>query len=203
MDEIETIEDLENLYGPAVPNAIKKETSFLTPDYRKWLEKSPFFAIASIGPDGLDCSPRGDPAGALITVLNDKQLLIPDRRGNNRLDTLKNIVFDPRISLLFMIPGINETLRIKGRAAISTNPGLIRLFDIDGKTPKSVISVDIDAVYFQCARALKRAGLWESENLTSNQDVPTAGQMAQSAIPGFDGQAYDEELQARQKKTLY
>lgn len=203
MAQIKTLEDLENLYGPAVPGAIKKETAFLTPEYRKWLEKSPFFAIASIGPDGLDCSPRGDPAAALLTVLNEKQLLIPDRRGNNRLDTLKNIVFDPRISLLFLIPGINETLRIRGRATVSTNVDLIELFDKDGKTPKSVITVDIDAVYFQCARALKRAGLWDVDSFLQKQDVPTAGQMAQSAIPGFDGQAYDEELQARQKKTLY
>jgi len=203
MDQIKTIEDLENLYGPAVPGAIKKETGFLTPEYKKWVKKASFFAIASIGPDGLDCSPRGDPVGALLTVLNDKQLLIPDRRGNNRLDTLKNIVFDPRISLLFLIPGINETLRIKGRATVSTNPELIELFDVGGKTPKSVICVEIEAVYFQCARALKRAGLWETDDFVQKQDVPTAGQMAQSAIPGFDGQTYDEELQARQKKTLY
>ncbi len=203
MDQIKTIKDLENLYEPAVPNAIKKESTFLTPEYKKWVKKASFFAIASIGPDGLDCSPRGDPAGGLLTVLNDKKLLIPDRRGNNRLDTLKNIVFDPRISLLFLIPGINETLRIKGRAIISINSDLINLFDREGKTPKSVISVDIDSVYFQCARALKRAGLWELDSHVLKQDVPTAGQMAQSATPGFDGQTYDEELQARQKKTLY
>jgi PPOX class probable FMN-dependent enzyme len=203
MSEIKTLKELETLYGDSVPNVFKKETAMLTPEYRRWLEVSPFFAFASIGDRGLDCSPRGDKTDQLLRVLDSQTLAIPDRRGNNRLDTLKNLIIDPRVSLLFLIPGINETLRIKGKATITTDPALINSFDMGGKKPATVILVAIEAVYFQCARALKRASLWDAEAQVQKGDVPTAGQMVQGAVADFDGAAYDSVLNERQKQTLY
>ena len=203
MKKIETLEELEALYGDPVTNAVKKETRMLTPEYRRWIESSNFFAVASVGPNGVDCSPRGDASGQLFRVLDNGMIAVPDRRGNNRLDTLKNIIADPRVSLLFLIPGINETLRIRGRAILTDDQELLDSFDMAGKKPATVILIEIDAVYFQCARALKRARLWDQDAHRSKGDVPTAGQMAASAIAGFDSDAYDNALDERQKITLY
>jgi len=203
MTKIDTPEALEALYGKAVINALKKETPELTPEYHRWIERSCFFAIASVGDTGIDCSPRGDTPQQLFKILDNKRLAIPDRRGNNRLDTLKNIVADPRVSLLFFIPGIEETLRIKGRATVTTDPALIDTFEVDGKKPLTVIFVDIDTVFFQCARALKRAHFWDVETQADKSTVPTAGQMVRGAISDFDGDAYDSDLESRQKATLY
>src|SRR5262249_10523276 len=148
--------------------SLLKEVQRLTPEYRRWIEAAPFLALATIGPAGLDCSPRGDPAGELLHILDSKTLVIPDRRGNNRLDTLRNIVADPRVALLFLIPGADETLRVNGRAVISTDPALITRFTRNGKPPATVLIVTIESVYFQCARALKRAQLWTS---TEDRDL--------------------------------
>ncbi|NVJ99775.1 MAG: pyridoxamine 5'-phosphate oxidase family protein [Alphaproteobacteria bacterium] len=203
MVDITSLEDLEALYGEAPINVYKKETDHLTGTYRQWIERAPFFAIASVGQKGLDCSPRGDTAGSVLKVLNDRQIAIPDRRGNNRLDTLKNIIRDPRVGLLFLMPGVHETMRVIGRARITTDPDLINQFDMNGKKPATVILVDIDAVHFQCARAVKRANLWDTSTFANKSDVPTAGQMIADAVDGFDGQSYDEALDERQKQTLY
>jgi len=200
---VTTLEQLEALYGDVNPNSLAKETDHLTSAYKAWVEQSPFFALASCGPGGLDCSPRGDAAGQLIRILDDRTLLIPDRRGNNRLDTLKNIVGDPHIALMFMIPGITETLRINGRGYITTDPKCLALFSVNGKLPVTAITVEIDAVYFQCARALVRAGLWQQETWAQDENVPTAGQMTKAASAEFDAIAYDAELRERQKMTLY
>ncbi len=200
---ITTLEALESLYGAANPTSLAKEATALTPEYRRWIEASPFFTLASSGPGGLDCSPKGDAAGQLFRVLDDRTIALPDRRGNNRLDTLRNILADPRVALLFLIPGINETLRINGRAAISADPELIESFAVGDKRPATVILVEIDAVYFQCARALARARLWDVGTLSDRQDVPTAGEMIRGASGPFDAEAYDRELRARQKSSLY
>lgn len=198
---ITSIEQLEALYGAVHPMSIQKELSVLTPTYRAWIERAPYFSIASLGEGGLDCSPRGDEVGSLFTVLDDRTIAFPDRRGNNRLDTLRNIVFDPRVALLFLIPGVTETVRINGRAQITTDPNLIALFDHGGKAPVTVIRVTIDAVYFQCARALKRSALWSVPD--ARPDVPTAGQMTKAAVPEFDARKYDGALAERQARTLY
>ena len=200
---VTSLEALEALYGAVNRNSLAKETTGLTPECRCWIESAPFFAIASAGPGGLDCSPRGDAQGQLFRILDDRTLAIPDRRGNNRLDTLRNILVDPRVALLFLIPGINETLRINGRASITTDPELVEGFAVDDKRPATVILVEIDAVYFQCARALKRARLWELEARIGPGDVPTAGRMTKGAEPEFGAEGYDAALQARQKATLY
>jgi uncharacterized protein len=199
---IQSIADLEALYGPANPTSLAKETQHLTPAYRQWLEAAPFFALATSGAGGLDCSPRGDTSDALM-ILDDKTLAIPDRRGNNRIDSLRNIVLDPRVGLLFLIPGVNETLRINGRALISTNPKLVDMFVVDGHAPKSVIVVGIDAVYFQCARALVRSKLWDAASRVDPTRVPRPGEMLQSVTADFDAVGYDAGLAERQASTLY
>lgn len=200
---VRDIAALRALYGPVNPNSIAKETPDVTSTYRQWLEKSNFFAIASIGPEGLDCSPRGDAPGGAFEIVDAHTLLIPDRRGNNRIDTLANIVRDPRVALLFFIPGVPETLRINGRAEVTTEPELLSRFAVAGKPPKTVIRVRVDDVYFQCARALTRARLWDPDARLAPGAAPSAGEMTKAALPAFDAEAYDAELRARQARTLY
>ena len=199
---VTTLAELEVLYDAVNPVALKKETKHLTPQYRRLVEAAPFFAFASVGDGGLDCSPRGDSAG-FVAVLDDKTLAIPDRRGNNRIDTLRNIITDPRVALLFLIPGVGETLRINGAAEISTNPELIARFAHDGKPPKSVIIVHIDAVYFQCAKAIVRSKLWDSATQVARTSLPSTGELVQSAVADFDGKEYDKNAPARLQQTLY
>ena len=201
--KVTSLSALEALYGKVNPGSLTKETDHLTAPYRGWLEQAPFMAIASAGQAGLDCSPRGDAQGQLFRVENVTTIAVPDRRGNNRLDTLRNIIDDPRVALLFLIPGINEALRINGRASISTEPSLLDSFDVNNHKPATVILVAIEAVYFQCARALVRARMWDSSAHVKRSDVPTAGQMHKSANPEFDAASYDADLAERQKSTLY
>ncbi len=200
---ISSMEELENLYETAHPLSIQKETNHLTPDYESWLSKSRFFALATQGDDGLDCSPRGDATGQVFELLDNRTLIFPDRRGNNRIDSLRNIVRNPSIALMFLIPGINEALRINGHAVISTDGELLKKFEVSGKLPKSVVYVEIDAVYFQCARAIIRSNLWNIDEQINSKDVPSAGSMLKSAKADFDADAYDKELPQRQASTLY
>jgi PPOX class probable FMN-dependent enzyme len=195
--------ELEALYGEVNANSLAKETPALTPAYRAWIEAAPFLVLATSGPGGLDCSPRGDARGQLFAVPDDKTLLLPDRRGNNRLDSLRNIVADPRVALLFLNPGIDETLRVNGRAVISTDPALAKRFTVDGKPPRAVLVISIEAVYFQCARALIRSRLWDPDGRWDKTGVPTAGEMTRAAAPSFDAAAYDAALPGRQRSTLY
>ena len=149
-----TMAELEALYNePPYGPAVVKEIDHINQTYRKLIEASPFFALATCGPDGLDCSPRGDPAG-FVRVLDEKTIAVPDRRGNNRIDSLRNLIHDPRVALLFMIPGVNETLRIIGHAKICTEPQLCASFTMQGKAPRAVLLISVDRVYFQCAKAL-------------------------------------------------
>ncbi len=200
---IASINELEELYGTPAAASLTKETNALTPEYKKWIEQSPFFAFASVGADGLDCSPRGDRTDQLLKIIDAKTLHIPDRRGNNRLDTLKNIINNPSVALLFLIPGINETLRVNGSASVSTDPSLLQSFDVNGALPKTVIIIEITSVYFQCARALKRADLWNTSTHIEKNNVPTAGQMIKAASAEFDADAYDTVLDERQSTSLY
>jgi uncharacterized protein len=199
---ITNIAQLEALYGEINPMSLRKEIPRLTLPYQRMIEAAPFCAVATTGPGGLDCSPRGDGPG-FVHVLDDTTVALPDRRGNNRLDTLRNIIADPKIALLFLIPGVNETLRINGRAVLSTSPDLIARFAVGDTMPKSVIVVTIDSVYFQCARALIRSKLWDPEARVGRSSVPTAGQMTKAADASFDADAYDAALYERQKATLY
>jgi PPOX class probable FMN-dependent enzyme len=143
MDEhrrVTSVETLHARYGAPSENAVVKELDRLIPEYRVFIEASPFLTIASAGPDGLDCTPRGDAPG-FVRVVDERTLIIPDRRGNNRVDTLSNVLHDPRVGLLFLIPGIGETIRVNGRAAISTDPGLLESFGVDGQWRRRVVLV--------------------------------------------------------------
>ena len=203
MSILATLEELEALYD--APNAAStvKELDRLIPEYRAYIEASPFCALATCGPEGLDCSPRGD-AGQVVRLADDRTLLMPDRRGNNRVDSLRNIVRDPRVALMFMIPGSNTTLRVNGRARIRTDPDLLASFVMQGQPPRSVIEVAIDAVYFQCARALMRAEVWNPATFAAPETLPTAGQMLAAASAGEVGGAdYDKAWPERAKASLW
>ncbi|MEM7120205.1 MAG: pyridoxamine 5'-phosphate oxidase family protein [Pseudomonadota bacterium] len=200
---ITSIEDLEAHYDAPVPRSLIKELDHLNEHYRQFVEKSPFVAVATSGPGGLDCSPRGDPAG-FVRIADDKTLMIPDRRGNNRLDTLRNLVADPRISLLFLIPGIGETLRINGHAEIVVDEALNDSFAMNEKAPRSVIVVTINRVYYQCQKALHRSRLWDPDAQLPRSALPSAGTMNKVFADGdFDAEAYDRNYPEHMKKTIY
>ena len=194
---------LSALYGESSPGAIAKEIDYIHPHYRAMIEASPFMVLATSGPEGLDASPRGDPAG-FVHVLDDKTLLIPDRRGNNRIDSLRNIVRDDRVALLFLIPGVGETLRVNGRAVISVAPELIGRFPFRGTLPRSVIVVTAERVYFQCPKALVRSELWNPENHLSRKDLPSTGTILADVSAGLiNGEQYDRDYPERLRATIY
>jgi uncharacterized protein len=194
---------LERLYGLPAGASVEKEVTYIHPHYRRMIEVSPFVVLATSGPGGLDTSPRGDPAG-FITVEDEKTLLIPDRRGNNRVDSLRNIVADPRVALLFLIPGVGETLRVNGRAVISTAPSLLARFEMDGKLPRSVIVVNVETVFFQCSRAIWRSQLWDASTHIDRKALPSLGRMiADLSDSRIEAKTYDEGLYERLKASLY
>ncbi len=200
---ITSVDALEALYGPPVEIALTKEIDYISDHYRAFIEASPFVALATVGPEGLDCSPRGDPRG-FVRIHDNKTVLMPDRRGNNRTDTLHNIVRDPRVALLFLIPGVNETLRINGRADIVADPDLCASFDMNGKTPTSVLVVHVDSVYYQCPKALVRSKLWSAESQISRTDLPSNGEMLAALAPDkIDAEAYEAAYPAKLKETIY
>lgn len=202
---VKSIAELEALYpgiAKIAPAAILKETPLINAEYRQLIEAAPFFAIASIGPEGMDCSPRGDGPG-FVHILDERTIAFPDRRGNNRLDTLRNIVFDPRVALMFLIPGWNECLRINGTAQVTADADLLARFAMDGKLPASAVIVTIETMYFQCARALIRARLWDPDARDDPKELPSAGRLVKSTMRDFDAEGYDNGLQERQARTLY
>ena len=200
---IETVAQLEALFGQPVEASLKKEVPYLHPGYQALIAASPFAVLATIGPDGLDASPRGDPPG-FVAVQDEKTLLLPERRGNNRIDSLRNIVADPRVALLFLIPGVGETLRVNGRAHVTVEPELLERFAMDGKPPQCVIRIAVETVFFQCARAIQRSMLWAPLPADAKREVPTPGELLSALTESaFDGETYDRELPARQRATLY
>ena len=198
-----TVQALEAVYGPIAPPSLIKEVDHIHPVYRPFIEAASFVILASSGAGGLDASPRGDQPG-FVHIEDSKTLYLPDRRGNNRIDTLRNIIEDPRVALLFLVPGVGETLRVNGTAQISIAPDLLARFAVDGKPPKSVLHITVTSVYFQCSRAVIRAGLWDASKQITRSALPTAGQIlkevSQAAI---DGEAYDKALPSRIADTLY
>ncbi len=200
---IDTIEALEAMYGPANPRSLQKEIPRLNEDYRALVEASPMVILATVGPEGLDCSPKGDAPG-FVRILDDKTLAIPDRPGNNRIDNLRNIIRDPRISLLFLIPGVGETLRVNGRATISNDTALLESLAVDGKLPKTAILVTIDSVYFHCAKAFVRSALWDPARQVDRSKLPSTGQILQRLTQGeIDAANYDRAMPERTRATLY
>ncbi|OZI28043.1 flavin-nucleotide-binding protein [Bordetella genomosp. 1] len=200
---ITDLDTLLALYGEPAQPSIAKEVDYVHPHYRAFIEAAPFVVLATRGAGGLDASPRGDPAG-FVTVADDRTLLLPDRRGNNRVDSLRNVLEDPQVGLLFMIPGVNETLRVNGRAEISVDPALLARFDMDGKLPRSVLRVHVESVYFQCARAIVRSNLWDPARHLARTALPSNGQILADVTAGeIDGVKYDIEQPARMRATLY
>ena len=204
MQYIKSQSELEAIYN-ALPSqaSTAKVAGHITPAYRKLIEHSPFVALATTGPEGLDCSPRGD-AGAVVRVLDEKHVAMPDRRGNNRIDSLRNIVADPRLALLFLLPGSGTTVRINGTARLTTDDDLCKSFEMEGKLPRCVIIIQVEAVYFQCARAVIRAGLWDSARHIATGKLPTAGEILESMTSGeIDGNTYDAEWPGRAKASMW
>jgi uncharacterized protein len=203
MGRITTNEQLDALYGAPLPTAIVKEIDHISADYAAFIEKSPFVIVATVGPEGLDCSPRGDPPG-FVRIENARSVLIPDRLGNNRIDALRNLVRDPRISLLFLIPGIGNTLRINGRAEIVDDPDLLDSFAMAGKRPRTVLRVTTDRVYFQCPKALTRGRIWDQATQIPRDALPSTGAILAKLSKGeIDGAAYDAAYPQRMKDTIY
>ncbi|OFW28907.1 MAG: hypothetical protein A3H97_23190 [Acidobacteria bacterium RIFCSPLOWO2_02_FULL_65_29] len=201
--QITTLEELEALYGTPAGPSLAKEIDHISEHYRAFIEKAPFVVVATSGAEGLDCSPRGDPAG-FVRVLDRKRVLIADRRGNNRLDSLRNLVADPRVSLLFLIPGVNETLRINGRARILVDTTLAASFAINDKVPKILLEVTADRVYYQCAKALVRSRLWAGEAQLPRSALPSTGQiLEQITNKAIDAAEHDKGYPERVKQTIY
>ena len=203
MSRIKTVSELEAIYGPPGEASTVKVVDRLTPEYHALLDASPFGVLATSGPEGLDCSPRGDARG-FVRVQDERTLLLPDRRGNNRVDSLRNIVRDPRVALLFLIPGLGTTLRVNGRAHLSADPELLASFAVEGQSPRSVIVIAVEEVYFQCARALVRSDLWNPAKHVDASLLPTPGQiLANLSEDRVGGEAYDRAWPERARQTMW
>ncbi|UZE50483.1 pyridoxamine 5'-phosphate oxidase family protein [Rhodopseudomonas sp. P2A-2r] len=206
MTVIATIEQLEQIYGSfdKIGEATTaKVADWVTPSYRRLIEASPFAALATMGPEGLDCSPRGDLPG-FVRVHDDRTLMMPDRRGNNRVDSLRNIVRDSRVALLFLIPGAGTTLRVNGHAHVSADPALLASFEVGGKAPRTVVVMRVEEIYFQCARAIVRSALWNPDSRVDPASLPTPGEilagMSDNRVGGVD---YDTAWPERARQTLW
>ena len=203
MSVIADVAELEAIYGRPNEASTVKVADRITPQYRVLIDKSPFAALATCGPEGLDCSPRGDLPG-FVRVHDDKTLMMPDRRGNNRVDSLRNIVRDPRVALLFLIPGSGSTLRVNGRAQVWADAELLASFAVDGRAPRTVIVMAVDEIYFQCARAIVRSELWNPDKRVDPKSLPTPGQiLADMSENRVGGEDYDKAWPERARQTLW
>ena len=203
---IQSTEQLRALYGEPSQKSLSKELDHVSPAYQRFIEAAPFAVLASIGPAGVDTSPRGDPAG-FVRVVDAQTLMLPDRMGNNRADTLLNIVRDGRVSMLFLIPGIGETLRVIGAAEVVVDPQLLAQFVTSAgqgsKTPRSVVVIHVQKVFFQCQKAIARSKLWQAESHVPRDQVPSAGQMLAAVDSEFDGDSYDKNYAQHMAQTIY
>ena len=200
---ITSMDQLRALYGDPTDVSIAKEIDHVSDHYRAFIEAAPFFALATVGPEGLDCSPRGDAPG-FVRVAAPKTLLVPDRRGNNRIDSLRNIMRDPRVALMFLIPGIGETIRVDGRATLSIDPELLVSFVVNGKTPQCVIVVSVEHVFYQCTKAIVRSHLWDPARHVDRKTLPTAGTILAGVTAGrLGGAEHDKGHAERTLAKLY
>lgn len=206
MASVRTLAELEAIYGSLdaiAPASTAKVADRVTPSYRRFIEAAPFLALATVGPEGLDCSPRGDLPG-FVRVQDETTLLLPDRRGNNRIDSLRNVIRDPRMALMFLVPGSGNAIRVNGRATITADPALCESFAVEGKAPRTVLLIEIVEIYFQCARALIRSGLWKQESLVDPRSLPSAGDiLAEISAGEVGGKEYDRTWGERAKQTMW
>jgi PPOX class probable FMN-dependent enzyme len=194
--------ELSELYGPPLERSVRKQLDHLDEHSRAFIAASPFLVIGTRG-EVADNSPRGDVPG-FVQVADDHTLLIPDRRGNNRLDTLRNILRNPSVGLLFLVPGVNESFRVNGEGVISRDPALLERFVVDGKAPRTVLVVTVKEAYVHCSRALLRAGLWNPEKFAKPGSVPSFGTMMAAHTCGFvDAKTVDDDAKVRMPLTLY
>lgn len=201
MQKINTLAELEALYGTPAEASLIKVAKRLTPGYRAWINRSRFCLLSTVGPDGTDCSPRGD-EGPVVHELDPGTLALPDWHGNNRIDSLRNILADDRVSLTFMITGSSNVVRVNGRAVLSADQALLARYERDGKLPRSVTVISIQEIYFQCARALLRSALWSGDD--QSQGLPTAGDLLTEMTKGsFDGASYDQAWPERAAKSMW
>ncbi|MEL6817883.1 MAG: MSMEG_1061 family FMN-dependent PPOX-type flavoprotein [Pseudomonadota bacterium] len=200
MKAISSIEELEAIYDTVNALSIEKVADRMTPMYASFIEASRLVIVSTVGPEGTDASPRGDD-GAVVAIADEKTILLPDWRGNNRLDTLKNIVRDDRISLMFLAQGSNNVVRVNGTAIVSNNASLTARFAKGDKHPRTVIVATINELYFQCAKALMRAGIWDAD--MPHADVPTAGQFLKEAKDGFNAEEYDAAYPAYASERMW
>ena len=207
MHRIETFEHLEQVYQTPVPErALWKEIDHVNELYRHFIEASPFLILSTSGKNGIDCSPRGDPPG-FVRVVSPRCIQIPDRKGNNRLDSLRNIIENPSVGIIFLVPGAGETLRLAGRAEILVDEALCESFAVNGKPASSVLSIQVEKVYYQCQKALKRSRLWDPDAQVDAATLPSAGQLAKhfSAEQGveLDAAAYDADYAVNLDQRMY
>jgi PPOX class probable FMN-dependent enzyme len=203
MSIVKTVGELEAIYGTPGETSLVKELDRIIPEYAAFIEASPFVALATAGPEGLDCSPRGDLAG-FVRIEDERTLLMPDRHGNNRTDSLRNIVRDGRVGLLFLVPGSGTALRVNGRAHLSVDDALRASFAVEGKLPRSVMVVGVEAVYFQCARAIHRSELWNPARHVDPKSLPTPGDILASVSANrIGGEPYDRAWPERAKQTMW
>ena len=201
---IGTLEELRGRYGEPSDRAVRKSLDRLDRHCRRFIELSPFVVLATAGADGrVDCSPRGDPAG-FVAVLDDRTVLLPDRPGNNRIDSLGNVLENPCVGMLFMIPGVDETLRLNGRATLITDPARLEPLSVRGRAPRSGLVIEVEEVFLQCTKALVRSRLWAEESRVERRAaLPSFGQMLADHVGLPDGETVDREIRARVRKTLY
>ncbi|MDF1775785.1 MAG: pyridoxamine 5'-phosphate oxidase family protein [Rhizobiaceae bacterium] len=203
MTIVQSVEELEVLYGSPGDTSLEKVAEYVTEAYARIIAEAPFCALATVGPEGLDCSPRGDLKG-FVRIHDSKTLLLPDRRGNNRIDSLRNVIRDPRVALMFLVPGSGNALRVNGRAHISIDAELLNSFSVKGKAPRSVMVIAITEIYFQCARALVRSDLWNPDNHVDPKTLPTPGDILASMTQGrIGGKPYDDAWQDRAENTMW
>jgi uncharacterized protein len=200
MQVINSIEELESLYEPVAPGPLSKVCDHITPHYHRWINGSSFLILSTVGPEGTDGSPRGDSDSA-VRIVDKHTLWLPDWRGNNRMDSLRNIVSDGRVSLMFMISGSNNVVRVNGTANLTAQIEITSQFDKNNKSPRSVIVVTVNEIYFQCAKALMRSKLWVSGD--NSKGIPTAGQFIQELRDDFDAESYDESYPEYAKDRMW
>lgn len=200
--KIVNIEELEALYKDPSKLALAKEIDYINDSYQKFIEASPYCILSTYGEKGIDCTPRGDPAG-FVRVIDKKTILLPDRKGNNRIDSLRNILLNSQVGLIFLVPNVGETIRVAGHAEILVDEELNASFAIKGKSALSVLKISVDKIYFHCGKSSMRSKIWKPETHPDRKSVPSAGQMGKEIDRSFDGDAYDKALPERYKATLY